>query len=44
MQAWCDRTHGRRGRPCPSFGNYKFCWLSGYTGLTGACLDQLWLR
>jgi YVTN family beta-propeller protein len=25
-------------------GNYKFCWLSGFTGLTGACLDQLWVR
>jgi ABC-type transport system substrate-binding protein len=25
-------------------GNYKFCWLAGFTGLTGACLDQLWVR
>ena len=25
-------------------GNYKFCWLSGYTGLVGACLDQLWVH
>jgi ABC-type transport system substrate-binding protein/DNA-binding SARP family transcriptional activator/streptogramin lyase len=24
-------------------GNYKFCWLSG-GWLTGACLDQLWVR
>ena len=25
-------------------GNYKYCWLSGSSGLTGACLDQLWVR
>jgi YVTN family beta-propeller protein len=25
-------------------GNYKYCWLAGYTGFTGACLDQLWVR
>jgi len=25
-------------------GNYKYCWLSGNSGLTGACLDQLWVR
>jgi YVTN family beta-propeller protein len=25
-------------------GNYKYCWLSGGSGLTGACLDQLWVR
>jgi peptide/nickel transport system substrate-binding protein len=25
-------------------GNYKNCWLSGNSGLTGACLDQLWVR
>ena len=25
-------------------GNYKYCWLSGTSGLTGACLDQLWVR
>jgi YVTN family beta-propeller protein len=25
-------------------GNYRFCWLSGATGLVGACLDQLWVR
>jgi peptide/nickel transport system substrate-binding protein len=24
--------------------NYKYCWLSGSSGLTGACLDQLWVR
>jgi len=24
--------------------NYKYCWLSGNSGLTGACLDQLWVR
>jgi peptide/nickel transport system substrate-binding protein len=25
-------------------GNYRYCWLSGGSGLTGACLDQLWVR
>ena len=25
-------------------GNYRYCWLSGSSGLTGACLDQLWVR
>jgi len=25
-------------------GNYKYCWLSAASGLTGACLDQLWVR
>ena len=25
-------------------GNYKYCWLSGGSGMTGACLDQLWVR
>jgi hypothetical protein len=25
-------------------GNYKYCWLSAWTGYTGACLDQLWVR
>ncbi len=25
-------------------GNYKYCWLTGTSGLTGACLDQLWVR
>jgi len=25
-------------------GNYKYCWLAATSGLTGACLDQLWLR
>jgi ABC-type transport system substrate-binding protein/DNA-binding SARP family transcriptional activator len=25
-------------------GNYKYCWLSGSSGLIGACLDQLWVR
>jgi ABC-type transport system substrate-binding protein/DNA-binding SARP family transcriptional activator len=25
-------------------GNYKYCWLSASSGLTGACLDQLWVR
>ena len=25
-------------------GNYKYCWLSGNSGLTGACLDQVWVR
>jgi peptide/nickel transport system substrate-binding protein len=25
-------------------GNYRYCWLSGNTGMTGACLDQLWVR
>ena len=25
-------------------GNYKYCWLSGNSGLAGACLDQLWVR
>jgi peptide/nickel transport system substrate-binding protein len=25
-------------------GNYRYCWLSGTSGLTGACLDQLWVR
>ncbi len=25
-------------------GNYKYCWLSATSGLTGACLDQLWVR
>jgi peptide/nickel transport system substrate-binding protein len=25
-------------------GNYKFCWLSAYSGSTGACLEQLWVR
>jgi peptide/nickel transport system substrate-binding protein len=25
-------------------GNYRYCWLSGGTGMTGACLDQLWVR
>ena len=25
-------------------GNYRYCWLSGQTGLTGACLDELWVR
>jgi ABC-type transport system substrate-binding protein/DNA-binding SARP family transcriptional activator len=25
-------------------GNYKYCWLSGTSGLTGACLDQVWVR
>jgi len=25
-------------------GDYKHCWLSGTSGLTGACLDQLWVR
>ena len=23
-------------------GNYKYCWLG--SGMTGACLDQLWVR
>jgi ABC-type transport system substrate-binding protein/DNA-binding SARP family transcriptional activator len=25
-------------------GNYRYCWLSGGSGLTGACLGQLWVR
>jgi peptide/nickel transport system substrate-binding protein len=25
-------------------GNYRYCWLSGGSGMTGACLDQLWVR
>jgi peptide/nickel transport system substrate-binding protein len=25
-------------------GNYKYCWVSAFSGLTGACLDQLWVR
>jgi YVTN family beta-propeller protein len=25
-------------------GNYTYCWLSGWTGLVSACLDQLWVR
>jgi len=25
-------------------GNYRYCWLSEGSGLTGACLDQLWVR
>ena len=25
-------------------GNYSYCWLSGGSGMTGACLDQLWVR
>jgi peptide/nickel transport system substrate-binding protein len=25
-------------------GNYRYCWLSAGSGLTGACLDQLWVR
>jgi ABC-type transport system substrate-binding protein/DNA-binding SARP family transcriptional activator len=25
-------------------GNYKYSWLSGSSGLTGASLDQLWVR
>jgi peptide/nickel transport system substrate-binding protein len=25
-------------------GNYKYSWLSGSSGMTGACLDQLWVR
>ena len=25
-------------------GNYRYCWLSGESGMTGACLDQLWVR
>ena len=25
-------------------GNYNFCWLSGSSGVAGACLDQLWVR
>ena len=25
-------------------GNYRYCWLSGGSGLSGACLDQLWVR
>jgi peptide/nickel transport system substrate-binding protein len=25
-------------------GNYKYCWLSGQTGVVSACLDQLWVR
>jgi peptide/nickel transport system substrate-binding protein len=25
-------------------GNYKYCWLSAGSGMTGACLDQLWVR
>jgi YVTN family beta-propeller protein len=25
-------------------GNYRHCWLSGGSGLTDACLDQLWVR
>jgi len=25
-------------------GNYRYCWLSGGTGITGACVDQLWVR
>jgi peptide/nickel transport system substrate-binding protein len=25
-------------------GNYRYCWLSGSSGLIGACLDQLWVR
>jgi peptide/nickel transport system substrate-binding protein len=25
-------------------GNYRHCWLSGGSGLTGACLGQLWVR
>ena len=25
-------------------GNYKYCWLAGYSGSAGACLDQLWVH
>jgi peptide/nickel transport system substrate-binding protein len=25
-------------------GNYRYCWLSGGSGMTGACLGQLWVR
>lgn len=25
-------------------GNYRYCWVSGGSGMTGACLDQLWVR
>jgi len=25
-------------------GDYRYCWLSATSGLTGACLDQLWVR
>jgi YVTN family beta-propeller protein len=25
-------------------GNYKYCWLAGEIGFTGACLDQLWVH
>ena len=25
-------------------GNYRYCWLSGGSGMAGACLDQLWVR
>jgi ABC-type transport system substrate-binding protein/class 3 adenylate cyclase/streptogramin lyase len=25
-------------------GNYRYCWLAGWTGLVSACLDQLWVR
>ena len=25
-------------------GNYKYWWLSGSSGMTGASLDQLWVR
>jgi len=25
-------------------GNYRYCWLSAGSGMTGACLDQLWVR
>jgi peptide/nickel transport system substrate-binding protein len=25
-------------------GNHKYCWLSAASGLTGACLDQIWVR
>jgi peptide/nickel transport system substrate-binding protein len=25
-------------------GNYRYCWLSGGSGMAGACLGQLWVR
>jgi hypothetical protein len=25
-------------------GNYRYSWLSGSSGMTGASLDQLWVR
>jgi YVTN family beta-propeller protein len=25
-------------------GNYRYCWLPWESGMTGACVDQLWVR